>query len=273
MIRLAAVGDVHCGTDMRSQIRAQFASVPDHADALLLAGDLTRLGLPEEAEVLANALGELRGMPIAGVLGNHDYQSDQQDEVRAIFEAAGVQMLEGSSVVWEIGAVRVAVAGSKGFGGGFEGTHGTAFGEPEMKRFVEHTRSLADRLDTCLRELEPADLSVLLLHYAPVRETLTGEPREIFPFLGSYLFAELADRHGVDPCAPRARPPRRGTRPDDRRDPRPERGPGGDPAGIRRLHPGSRRSWLGCQGRRGIGLARSVRVGPPPSGYLRSSHG
>ncbi len=198
MIRLAAVGDVHCGTDVRSQVRAQFASVPEHADALLLAGDLTRLGLPEEAQVLADALGELRGMPIAGVLGNHDYQSDRQDEVRAIFEAADVQMLEGSSVVWEIGPVRVAVAGSKGFGGGFEGTHGTGFGEPEMKRFVEHTRSLADRLDTCLRELEPADLKVLLLHYAPVRETLTGEPREIFPFLGSYLFAELADRHGVD---------------------------------------------------------------------------
>ncbi len=137
-------------------------------------------------------------MPIAGVLGNHDYQSNQQNEVRAIFESAGVHMLEGSSVVWDIGSVRVAVAGTKGFGGGFEGTHATAFGEPEMKGFVEHTRSLADRLDTCLHELDTPDLSVLLLHYAPVRETLTGEPREIFPFLGSYLFAELADRHGVD---------------------------------------------------------------------------
>ena len=198
MIRLAAVGDVHCGTDVRAQIRAQFASVPDHADALLLAGDLTRLGLPEEAEVLADALRTLGGMPIAGVLGNHDFQSNQQDEVRAIIAAAGVQMLEGSSVVWEIGSVRVAVAGSKGFGGGFEGTHATAFGEPEMKGFVEHTHSLADRLDTCLQEMGDADLRVLLLHYAPVRETLTGEPREIFPFLGSYLFAELADRHGMD---------------------------------------------------------------------------
>ncbi len=198
MIRLAAVGDVHCGTDVREQIRAQFASVPDHADALLLAGDLTRLGQPDEAEVLADALRDLSGMPIAAVLGNHDYQSNLQDEVRAVFESAGVQMLEGTSVVWEIGSVRVAVAGTKGFGGGFEGTHATAFGEPQMKAFVDHTRSLADRLDTCLREMDAADLTVLLLHYAPVRETLTGEPREIFPFLGSYLFAELADRHGVD---------------------------------------------------------------------------
>jgi Icc-related predicted phosphoesterase len=198
MIRLAAVGDVHCGTDVRSQIRSQFASVPDHADALLLAGDLTRLGLPEEAQVFADALRDLRGMPIAGVLGNHDHQSDRQDEVREIFESAGVQMLEGASVVWEIGSVRLAVAGTKGFGGGFEGTHATAFGEPEMKRFVAHTRSLADRLDACLEAMNGADLTVLLLHYAPVRDTLSGEPKEIFPFLGSYLFAELADRHRVD---------------------------------------------------------------------------
>jgi Icc-related predicted phosphoesterase len=198
MIRLAAVGDVHCGTDVRSEIRSQFASVPDHADALLLAGDLTRLGLPEEAQVLADALRELRGMPIAGVMGNHDHQSDRPEEVREILEAAGVQMLEGTSVVWEIGAVRLAVAGTKGFAGGFEGTHATAFGEPEMKRFVAHTHSMAQRLDECLRELKGADLTVLLLHYSPIRDTLAGEPREIFPFLGSYLFAELADRHRVD---------------------------------------------------------------------------
>jgi Icc-related predicted phosphoesterase len=198
MIRLAAVGDVHCGTDMGAQIRSQFASVPHHADALLLAGDLTRLGLREEARVFAEALREVPNVPIAAVLGNHDHQSDRQDEVRDIFEEAGIRMLDGSSVVWELDGARVAIAGAKGFGGGFEGTHATAFGEREMKAFVEHSRDLAERLDACLREVADADLTVLLLHYAPVRDTLAGEPREIFPFLGSYLFAELADRHGVD---------------------------------------------------------------------------
>ena len=197
MIRLAAVGDVHCGIDVRSQVRSQFASVAEHADALLLAGDLTRLGTPAEAEVFAEALEGLDGIPIAAVLGNHDYESDRHGDVRAIFERAGVRVLEGDSVVWEIDSVRVGVAGMKGFAGGFEGTHATPFGEPEMKAFAEHTRSLAGRLDTCLRGLE-ADLRVLLLHYAPIRDTLAGEPREIFPFLGSYLFAELADIHLVD---------------------------------------------------------------------------
>jgi len=198
MIRLAAVGDVHCGPDLREQVLAQFATVPDRADALLLAGDLTRLGLPEEAEVLADALARLRGFPIAAVLGNHDHQSDRPDDVRAVIEGAGVDVLETSAVTWRIGSVDVAVAGAKGFGGGFEGAHATAFGEPEMKAFVQHAHGVSDRLDACLRELDHADLTLLLLHYSPVRETLTGEPSELFPFLGSYLFAELADRHRVD---------------------------------------------------------------------------
>lgn len=197
MIRLAAVGDVHCGTESADQVRAQFGSVSDHADALLLAGDLTRLGTPAEAQVLADALRDVAGVPIAAVLGNHDFQSDRQDEVRAILEGAGVEVLEGSSTVWEIDAVRVGVAGTKGFGGGFEGTHGTPFGEPEMKAFVEHTRSLAGAVGRCLEQLD-VQLTILLLHYSPIRDTLAGEPREIFPFLGSYLFAEVADEHRVD---------------------------------------------------------------------------
>jgi Icc-related predicted phosphoesterase len=197
VIRLAAVGDVHCGTETRDEVRSQFASVGEHADALLLAGDLTRLGTPEEAVALAEALEPLRGMPIAAVLGNHDFHSDRQEDVRRIIEGSGVDVLEGRSVVWDLHGVRVGVAGLKGFGGGFEGTHATAFGEPEMKAFVAHTQALVAQLDGCLRGLE-ADLRILLLHYAPVRETLSGEPREIFPFLGSYHFAELADAHGVD---------------------------------------------------------------------------
>jgi Icc-related predicted phosphoesterase len=197
VIRLAAVGDIHCGVETGEAVRAQFSSVADHADALLLAGDLTRLGTPAEAEALADALAPLRGFPIAAVLGNHDYHGDQQDEVRRIVGSAGVDVLEGDTVVWRFGGATVGVAGIKGFGGGFEGAHATAFGEPETKAFVQHTQSVAARLDTCLGELD-ADLRVLLLHYSPIRDTISGEPREIFPFLGSYLFAELADAHRVD---------------------------------------------------------------------------
>jgi Icc-related predicted phosphoesterase len=197
VIRIAAVGDVHCGLEAAEQVRAQFRSVPDHADVLLLAGDLTRLGTPAEAHVLADALRDLDGVPIAAVLGNHDHQSDRHEAVASILDAAGVRILEGEAIVWDVGGTRLGIAGTKGFGGGFEGTHATAFGEPEMKAFVQHTFGLAERLDAALAGLE-AERTVLLLHYAPIRETLAGEPRELFPFLGSYLFAEVADRHRVD---------------------------------------------------------------------------
>jgi Icc-related predicted phosphoesterase len=109
----------------------------------------------------------------------------------------GVQVLEGSSTVLEFEGGRLGVAGAKGFAGGFEGASATAFGEREMKDFIEHTKERAEAVDRELARLE-ADVRVLLLHYAPVRDTLLGEPTELYPWLGSFLFAEVADRHGVD---------------------------------------------------------------------------
>lgn len=196
MIRLAAAGDLHCGVDSVGTLRPAFSSLAARADALLLAGDLTKGGEPEEAAVLA---AELEGLdlPIVAVLGNHDYHAGRRDDVTAELERAGIRVLECEATVVEVQGRRLAVVGAKGFGGGFAGTCATDFGEPEMKAFVRHTASLADRLHRCFVDLD-ADASVLLLHYSPVRDTLRGEPLEIFPFLGSYLFAEVADRAGVD---------------------------------------------------------------------------
>jgi predicted MPP superfamily phosphohydrolase len=118
VIRVAAVGDVHCGSDARDEVRSQFASVGEHADALLLAGDLTRLGTPEEAHALADALLPLAGMPIAAVLGNHDFHSDAQHEVTRIVEGAGVEVLEGRAVVWEVDGVRLGSPARRGSAAG-----------------------------------------------------------------------------------------------------------------------------------------------------------
>jgi Icc-related predicted phosphoesterase len=150
--------------------------------------------------VLAAELGG-SGVPVVAVLGNHDYHLDQEAEVAAVLAAAGMRVLEGEATVVETAAgARVGVAGTKGFGGGFAGRCGSDFGEPEMKAFVRHTKGLAASLERALRSLEPgrADLRVGLLHYSPVQETLVGEPREIWPFLGSYLLAEAVDRAGAD---------------------------------------------------------------------------
>ena len=196
MIRVAAVGDVHVGTDSAGRLAPRLAGLADHADVFLLAGDLTHRGRPEEAKVLAE---ELRGVgvPTIAVLGNHDYHSDEQDGVTEVLEQAGIRVLEGDAVVLEIGGRRVGIAGSKGFGGGFAGASVSDFGEPEMKAFVGHTKALAGRLERALGGLH-VDRRIVLLHYSPVAETLAGEPREIHAFLGSYLLAEAVDRVGAD---------------------------------------------------------------------------
>ncbi|MFJ4777642.1 metallophosphoesterase [Streptomyces sp. NPDC088762] len=199
MIRVAAVGDIHLGPDSAGLLRPAFDTLGDCADVLLLAGDLTRHGTAEEARVVASEVAGLP-VPVVAVLGNHDYHSDQQTAVARELRAAGVHVLEGEGVLLDLGGRRVGVAGTKGFCGGFVGRSGSEFGEPEMKEFIRCTRSYAEGLGRALRELREAGstLRIALTHYAPVPDTLAGEPREIYPFLGSYLLAEAVDEEGAD---------------------------------------------------------------------------
>lgn len=196
MIRVAAVGDVHFGSDSAGTLRPHLEHLCDRADVLLVAGDLTRHGAREEAEVLAD---ELRGLeiPVVAVLGNHDYELEQPQAIVDVLARAGVRMLMDATTVVEVDGLRLGIAGVKGFGGGFAGACGSDFGEPEMKAFIRHTKETAERLEDTLDELD-TDVRVALLHYSPVEDTLRGERLEIYPFLGSYLLAEAIDRAGAD---------------------------------------------------------------------------
>jgi len=196
VINVAAIGDVHVGPDSAGSLRRQLASVPDRADLLLIAGDLTKSGALEEAEVVA---AELQGLSIqvVAVLGNHDHHSDRPAEIAAVLRDVGVAVLEGDAIRVDTPNGSIGVAGVKGFGGGFAGTNAAEFGEPEMKAFVRHSKERAEALESALASLD-TDVRIALLHYAPVRETLQGEPPEIFPFLGSFLFGEAVDRAGAD---------------------------------------------------------------------------
>jgi Icc-related predicted phosphoesterase len=196
VIRIAAVGDLHAGPDSAGTIAPQLAGLEEYADLLLLAGDLTRRGLPEEAGILAAELSTV-STPIVAVLGNHDYHSREQGRIREILESAGVRVLEGEATVLRVDGASLGVAGVKGFGGGFAGASATEFGEDEMKAFVAHTREVAERLEAALSSLD-VDSRVALVHYSPVEDTLAGERLEIYPFLGSYLLAEAVDRAGAD---------------------------------------------------------------------------
>lgn len=196
MIRIAAAGDLHYGRNSGGRLLPHLHTLDQVADLLLLAGDLTQIGSVEEIEILASDLSE-SPVPVVAVFGNHDFHSNEEERLCERLAQANIRVLEQSTCEFEIRGRRVAIAGMKGFGGGFLGACASDFGEPEMKAFVRTTKRLAERLRDLLVALR-ADFRIALLHYSPCAETLAGEKREIYPFLGSYLLAEAIDEGGAD---------------------------------------------------------------------------
>src|SRR6185312_14033484 len=190
-VRFAAVGDLHCKKDSIGAFREMFARASDVADALLLCGDLTDYGLPEEARVLADELAAAK-VPVVAVLGNHDFESDAQDEVRRILCDAGVQMLDGEAC--EIHGV--GIAGAKGFAGGYGRATLGSWGERPIKSFVNEAIQEALKLESALAKLRTAE-RLAVLHYSPIAATVQGEPIEIFPFLGTSRLEEPLIRFPV----------------------------------------------------------------------------
>ncbi|MFI6043785.1 metallophosphoesterase [Nocardia sp. NPDC051321] len=195
-MRIAAVGDVHLGVDSHGLWRPALLELPERADILLLAGDLTRHGTVEEAKVVATEFADL-GVPVVAVLGNHDYHSDAEQDVTKLLIDQGITVLEGTAATFSVGGTTLGVAGTKGFGGGFAGKCASVFGERQMRNFSCHTVALADSLDATLASLD-TEVTIALTHYSPISDTLHGEPREIYPFLGSYLLGEAIDKNGAD---------------------------------------------------------------------------
>lgn len=187
-LRLAATGDLHVSEQSEHRYRDLFARISEEADVLALCGDLTNFGKTSEAELLAEDLRACT-IPSVGVLGNHDYECGQPEEVARILHQAGVTILDEQAV--EIRGV--GFAGVKGFVGGFGRGELGAFGEHAIKAFVEESLNEARKLENGLRSLR-TDRAVAVLHYAPIPETVEGEPLEIYPFLGSSRLADAVDR-------------------------------------------------------------------------------
>jgi hypothetical protein len=192
-LRVAAVGDIHVHENSSEAIQEVVGQVSGNADVLALCGDLTHLGLPEEADRLAKELRDCR-IPVIAVLGNHDYQSGHVEEVKKILKAAKVTILEGTET-FELNGV--GFAGGKGFGGGFDKHMLAPFGEDAIKHFVTEAVNESLKLEVALQSLR-TDRIVVVLHYAPIAATVMGEPPEIFPFVGSSRLAETIDHFDVD---------------------------------------------------------------------------
>jgi Icc-related predicted phosphoesterase len=193
MVRVAAVGDIHCTKASDGTLQALFAQMADSADVLALCGDLVDYGLPDEAHVLAKELGTvLKTRPVVAVLGNHDFEAGQEEAVHDILCSAGVTVLDGDAV--ELSGV--GFAGCKGFCGGFGRRSLEPWGEVAIKSFVREAIDETLKLEKALARLRTPN-RIALLHYAPIQGTVEGEPLEIYPFLGSSRLEEPLNRYEV----------------------------------------------------------------------------
>jgi Icc-related predicted phosphoesterase len=191
LVRIAAVGDLHCTKASQGAFQPLFARVAESAEVLLLAGDLTDYGLPDEARVLARELSGVR-VQVVAVLGNHDVESGKEAEVRQILTDGGVVVLDGDACETH----GIGIAGVKGFGGGFGQRALGPWGEPIIKQFVREAVDEALKLEAALARLRTSHI-VALLHYSPLQQTVEGEPLEIYPFLGSSRLEEPIGRYPV----------------------------------------------------------------------------
>lgn len=188
-VRIGAIGDTHYTMHSGGALQSFFQDVRNHADIFLLCGDLTDHGTPEEAKLLAADLAAVR-LPMVAVLGNHDYEAGKSEEIKAILEGAGVEVLDGEAVM----IADIGFAGVKGFGGGFDRHMLQPWGEQGIKDYVRAAVDEALKLDSALAKIRTSH-RVVLMHYGPVRGTSEGEPPEIFPFLGSSRLEEPVNRY------------------------------------------------------------------------------
>ena len=188
-MKVAAVADIHLKAEDHEKNVRQFSMANDLANALVIAGDFTNHGLPEEMRTCLSVLEHVH-IPIIAVLGNHDHESGHQDELAGMLRLAGVHLLDGQC--HEVDGV--GFAGTKGFCGGFAPYELMPFGENGIKTFVEIAEREAIKLDYGLAQLH-TPIKIAITHYAPIKETVVGEPEPIFPFLGSSRLQRALDRH------------------------------------------------------------------------------
>jgi Icc-related predicted phosphoesterase len=192
VVRIAALGDMHYGRAATpGLLQPLFSQINESADILVLCGDLTDYGLAEEARALMREMAVIK-IPTVAVLGNHDYESSQQDEIRRILIDSSIVPLDGDTT--EI--LGIGFAGVKGFAGGFGRRALGPWGEDIMKQFVHEAVSEALKLESALARLRN-DHRIAILHYAPIQGTVEGEPLEIFPFLGCSRLEEPLSRYPV----------------------------------------------------------------------------
>jgi Icc-related predicted phosphoesterase len=196
-IKVAAAGDIHCSEEERVRLQKAFAAADRQADIILLAGDLTTYGEPEQGAVLADVTRDVE-TPIFAVLGNHDWHADRHEDLAAALRDGGIRLLERAAEVCTVNGVEVGIAGTKGFVGGFSDSLLPDFGEPLLRRVYAETSAEVASLERGLKSIQGCAVRIVLLHYAPTTTTIEGEREAIWAFLGSERLAVPIAEHQPD---------------------------------------------------------------------------
>ena len=196
-IKVAAAGDIHCSEEERVRLQQAFADADREADVILLAGDLTTYGEPEQGAVLADVTREIE-TPIFAVLGNHDWHANRHEELSAALRDGGIRLLERAAETCTVKGVEIGIAGTKGFVGGFSDSLLPDFGEPLLRRLYAETSAEVAALERGLKAIQDCAVRIVLLHYAPTTTTIEGERETIWAFLGSERLAVPIVEHRPD---------------------------------------------------------------------------
>ena len=197
MVRIAAAADIHASEVSADRVERAFSDLEGEADVILLAGDLTTSGEPEQAEVIADSCRKL-DVPIFAVLGNHDHHVGRTEELGEVLAGAGIRLLDRECASCEVDGLEVGVVGTKGFVGGFPGSALPDFGEPLLRKVYAETSAEAEAIKRGLQAIVHCDIRIVLLHYSPVVDTLEGEPPGIYTYLGSERLATPIAESGCD---------------------------------------------------------------------------
>jgi Icc-related predicted phosphoesterase len=197
LLRIAAAGDLHCSGEESDRIATAITALAPSVDLLLLAGDLTTHGQPEQARQLAQACATV-ACPVFAVLGNHDWHANRVPELVELLEGGGIRVLQRGWETCSIDGHGVGIVGAKGFVGGFAGSHLPDFGEPLLREIYAETSADVEALEAGLRAVELCPTRIVLLHYAPTEDTRAGEPEGIRPYLGCDRLAAPIAEHEPD---------------------------------------------------------------------------
>lgn len=196
-LRIAAAADLHCAAPRREGICRSLDALRGRADVLLLCGDLTTHGEPEQGAILADACAGIE-LPVFAVLGNHDWHANRRDELVDVLQAGGIRVLDRDWTACQVGGSEVGIVGVKGFVGGFPGSHLPDFGEPLLREVYRETSREVDALDRGLREVAVCQTRIVMLHYSPCSDTIAGEAPGIWAFLGTDRLAAPIAEHEPD---------------------------------------------------------------------------